>query len=225
MRSSELRGKPIAGEGAPAWRLARFTRAVVAPPALRLYRTRLLGAENLPEGPAVLAGNHVSYLDPVLLWAGCPRPVHFVAKAELWEIGWLGWALDHLWAFPVRRASADREMISTATGLLGRGELLGMFPEGTRSRDVANDQLGEAQGGVAFIALRAGVPVVPVGIAGTDKALPAGAKVPRFPPVTIAFGEPLRPEDFEGGRKERIDAMTAELMSRIGAARDTARGA
>jgi 1-acyl-sn-glycerol-3-phosphate acyltransferase len=65
-------------------------------------------------------------------------------------------------------------MISRASDLLGRGELLGMFPEGTRNRDMSSDELGEAQGGVSFIALRNGVPIVPVGIAGTDKALPAG---------------------------------------------------
>ena len=225
MRSSELRGKPIAGEGAPGWRLARFIRSVIAPAALRLYRTRFLGVENLPAGPVILAGNHVSYLDPVLLWAGSARPLHFVAKAELWEVGWLGWALDHFWAIPVRRATADREMIAAATALLERGESLGMFPEGTRKRDADSGELGEAQGGVAFIALRADVPVVPVGIAGTDKALPAGAKVPRFPPVTFVFGSPVHPQDFDGGRKERMEAMTSELMVRIAAARDSAKGA
>ncbi len=225
MRASKLRARPVTGEGAPAWRLARFVRAFVAPPVLRLYRTRFIGVETLPPGPVILAGNHVSYLDPVLLWAGSPRPLHFVAKAELWEVGWIGWALDHFWAIPVHRATADREMISSATSLLGRGESLGMFPEGTRSRDAKSGDLGEAQGGVAFIALRSGVPVVPVGIAGTDKALPAGAKIPRFPPVTFVFGDPVVPDDFEGGRKERIEAMTAELMDRIAAARDAARGA
>lgn len=223
MSSAELRGRPIAGPDAPSWRLARFIRAVIAPLALGLYRARILGAENAPEGGAILAGNHVSYLDPVILWAGSPRPVHFIAKAELWQIGWLGWSLDHLWVFPVRRATADREMIATASDLLGRGELLGMFPEGTRSRDLSSDELGEAHGGVSLIALRNGVPIIPVGIAGTDKALPAGAWVPRFPRVTLVFGEPIDPADFSGGRRERIEAMTAELMKRIAQARERAR--
>ena len=112
MRPSEVRGKPMFGDGAPKWRFARFIRRVLVPVALRIYRVRFLGTENLPDGPVICAGNHVSYLDPILLWAGSPRQLHFVAKAELWEIGWLGWALDHFWAIPVRRATADREMIA-----------------------------------------------------------------------------------------------------------------
>jgi 1-acyl-sn-glycerol-3-phosphate acyltransferase len=100
-----------------------------------------------------------------------------------------------------------------------------MFPEGTRSRDASNDELGSAHGGVSFIATRAGVPIVPVGIAGTDKALPAGAKVPRFPRVTMVFGDPVKAEDFAGDRKQRMEAMTAELMKRIADARAAAREA
>jgi 1-acyl-sn-glycerol-3-phosphate acyltransferase len=157
------------------------------------------------------------------LWSVTPRPIHFVAKAELWEVSWLGWILDRLWAFPVRRGAADREMIATASRLLEGGDLLGMFPEGTRRRD-HDDDLGPAHGGVAFLALRAGVPVVPVGIAGTELALPAGAKFPRFVPVSIVVGEPILPDRFEGGRKERMEAMTVEIMKGIAQARDRARG-
>jgi 1-acyl-sn-glycerol-3-phosphate acyltransferase len=199
-------------------------RVTVATLLLALYRTRVEGAANVPEGGALLAGNHVSHLDPALLWCASPRPTHFVAKAELWGPAWLGWALDRLWAFPVERGTADRKMISTATSLLAEGELVGMFPEGTRG-EAGSDELGEAHGGVSFIALRAGVPIVPVGIAGTEKALPKGALLPRFPRVTICFGEPVDPADFEGGRKERMEAITAELMRRIAAQRDRAREA
>lgn len=180
--------------------------------------------QNVPREGAILAGNHVSYLDPALLWCAVPRPVHFVAKAELWGTSWFGWLLDRLWAFPVERGSADRTMITTATGLLGHGELLGMFPEGTRGA-TGSDELGEAHGGVAFIAIRAGVPIVPVGIAGTDRALPKGSRIPRFPRVTISCGEPVYPETFTGGRKERMQAMTTELMNRIALEREKARGA
>lgn len=220
-----MRGKPSAGEGAPTWRLAHVTRGTIGRLFMRAYRLRLQGWENVPEGGAILAGNHQSYLDPALLWCATPRPTHFVAKEELWGQAWLGYLLDHFWAFPVKRGAADRDMISTATGLLGRGELLGMFPEGTRNRDADSDGLGEAHGGVAFLALRAGVPVVPVGIAGTEHALPPGAKLPRFVPVTMVLGEPVCPDDFEGTRKEKVAAMTAEIMSRIAQMRDLARKA
>lgn len=191
---------------------------------LALFGVRFSGWEHVPDGGAILAGNHVSYLDPALLWCVTPRPTHFVAKSELWEIGWLGYLLDHFWAIPVKRESADREMIQSATGLLSHGELLGMFPEGTRNRDADSESLGEAHGGVAFIALRANVPVVPVGIAGTDKALPAGRVLPRFTRVSIVVGEPVWPSEFEGGRKERMAAMTAHIMEQITEVRDQARG-
>jgi len=222
--SADLRGKPYLGPQAPKWRFARGVRATAGKVACAAYRVRFIGWDRVPHGGAILAGNHVSYLDPMLLWCRTPRPLHFVAKAELWEVGWLGWTLDHFWAFPVRRGTADREMISTASALLGNGELLGMFPEGTRNRDNA-DELGEAHGGVAFLALRADVPVVPVGIAGTDRAWPPGKKLPSFVPVVINIGEPVCPSDFEGTRKEKVEAMTAEIMRRIALARDEAREA
>ena len=124
-----------------------------------------------------------------------PEETHFIAKSELFENGFLGWALPRVWAFPINRASADREAIQRATDLLKCGEPIGMFPEGTRRKPGAalgEGDLGEAHAGVAFIAMRAGVPVVPVGISGTDKALPPGAKLPRFPRVTIKFGPPVQ---------------------------------
>lgn len=223
MKESSLRGRPYTGPEAPGWGLAYFIRATLGRFLLWAFKVDMQGWENVPQGGAILAGNHVSYLDPVLLWCVAQRPVHFVAKSELWESGFLGWALDHFWAFPVRRASADREMISTATALLTAGEPLGMFPEGTRQRDASAEELGEAHGGVAFLALRANVPVVPVGIAGTEKAWPAGKKFPRFVPVTIRIGAPVEPEQFSGTRKERMEAMTARIMERIAEVRDLAR--
>ncbi len=215
MKAAEKRGFPAEGPASPGWALARFVRLVVGRLLLALFRVRLLSVERIPAtGGAVLAGNHVSYLDPALLWCASPRPTHFMAKKELWQIRWLGWALDNFWAFPVDRGGADREAISTATKLLQAAELVGVFPEGRRVRD-AGGELGEAQGGAAFLALRADVPVIPVGIAGTDKAWPAGKKLPRFARVTMSVGEPVHPGSFDGSRKERIAAMTAEIMRRI----------
>jgi len=207
--------------------LARAVRATAGKLFLAVYRTRFIGEENVPRDTgAILAGNHVSYLDPALLWCGAPRHVHFMARSALFEQGLLGWGLPRLWSFPVKRGEPDRAAIGTATDLLKAGELVGIFPEGTRVRHGGADaELGEGQGGVAFIAMRAGVPVVPVGIAGTDLAMPPGAKLPRFPRVTFRYFDPVHPDDFtEGGRKERVAAMTDEIMRRIAAARDQARG-
>lgn len=205
-------------------RLARGLRASLAKGVLAAYRTRFIDEHRVPEGGAILAGNHVSYLDPVLLWCGAPRPTHFMAKSELWDVPVVGWALPRLLAFPVRRESADRVAISTASTLLEQGRLVGIFPEGTRQRGGADDRLGEANEGVAFIAMHAHVPVVPVGIAGTDRAMPPGSKVPRFPRVTVVYGEPIDPAEFaEGSRKERLTALTSEIMLRITDARKRAR--
>lgn len=219
-------GSRASGPDAPKWRLARFLRATLAKVLLALYRVRVIDAHKLPAtGGYILAGNHVSYLDPVLLWCVTPRETHFVAKSELFEVKLLGWLLQSVWVFPITRASADREAITRATTLLTAGEPVGMFPEGTRRRPgaEATDDLGEAHSGVAFIATRAGVPVIPVGIVGTDKALPAGAVLPKFPRVTIRIGDPVHPDSFtEGGRKEKLAAMTAQIMKRIAAARDGA---
>lgn len=224
MKAAEKRGRPIYGPDAPSWWFGYLVRNTVGWFASRLYRVRFIGAENVPAGGAILAGNHVSYLDPVLLWAGSVRPAHFMGKIELWETRWLGWCLDNFWVFPVNRAGADREAIMTASRLLGQGELVGIFPEGTRKRE-NQEELGEAQGGVAFIAMRAGAPIVPVGIAGTDRAWPPGKKIPRLVKVTISYGEPISPDDFEGGRKEKVEAMTAAVMRRIAAEREKARAA
>ena len=208
----------------PSTLLGRIVRPTLGRLALLLYRTRFLGVENVPATGAVIAGNHVSYLDPALLWCGPPRRIHFMAKAQLFDMHILGWALPRLWSFPVHRGAADRTAIAKATELLEAGELVGIFPEGTRVRHHGVEALGEAHGGVAFIAMRAGVPVVPVGIAGTDRAWPEGKRIPRFPKVTVRFCDPVYPEDFtEGGRKERVEAMTEEIMRRISSAREEAR--
>jgi 1-acyl-sn-glycerol-3-phosphate acyltransferase len=201
---------------------ARLLRATVGKLLLAMFRVRRIGADNVPDGPVLLAGNHVSYGDPVLLWCAAPRRVHFMAKSELWESGFLGWALDRVWAFPVRRGTADREALSIAGALLATGETVGVFPEGTRNREGT----AEAQQGAAFIAMRAGVPIVPVGIAGTDRIKPKGTRFMRFPRVTISYGTPVRAEEFgEMGRKQRVEAMTAEVMARINLELDRARGA
>lgn len=192
-------------------RLGRVVRPTVGRLLLAMYRTRFDGTDNVPAGGAVLAGNHVSYLDPVLLWSGSSRPVAFMAKREIFH-GVMGWALPRLWAFPVDRTGADRAAIATATRVAEEGGLVGIFPEGTRRPDGA---LGEAYGGAAFVALRAGVPVVPVAIVGTGAAWPIGRRLPRLGRVTIRYGEPVHPGSFEGPRKERVGAMTGEIMRRI----------
>jgi 1-acyl-sn-glycerol-3-phosphate acyltransferase len=194
--------------------IARTVRATLGNVLKLLFRVSIVGRENLPAtGGVVFAGNHVSYGDPVLIWCAMPRPTHFMARADLWRHTFLGWCLDQFWAFPVERASADRVALTKAANYLAAGEPVGIFPNGTRNK---KGEAIEAQDGAAFIASRADVPMVPVGIAGTDKIRPKGSRFIHFPKVTIAVGEPISKSDFEGlGRKETVAAMTAEIMRRI----------
>ncbi|MGB4581458.1 MAG: lysophospholipid acyltransferase family protein [Coriobacteriia bacterium] len=194
----------------------RLVRATLGRLLRALYRTRVDGAEHIPEGGALLAGNHVSYLDPMLMWIVSPRPVHFMAKRELWDSKVLAWLLPRLWGFPVKRGEPDRTAITTATELLKSGELVGVFPEGGRSED-GGEALREAQGGAAFIALRADAPIVPVAFVGTERAWPKGAKLPRLVRTYIRIGAPVLPSAVlpGGGRKERVSALTTLVMERI----------
>lgn len=200
---------------------ARVVRATAAKALLAVFRTRLVGRENIPDtGGVVLAGNHISYADPALMWSILPRPAHFMAKSELWGHSFIGWGLDMFWAFPVERGRSDRTALAKAAAYLEAGEPVAIFPEGTRNRE--GDV--EAQGGAAFIAMRAGVPIVPVGISGTDLIKPPGSRFISFPRVTISVGQPVRASDYEGlGRKETVEAMTTEAMRRIAAEVERAR--
>lgn len=201
----------------PAWLLLYI-------PLRLAFRLRFVHRGRLPRsGPVVVSGNHVSYLDPVLIALTSWRPISYMAKVELFEgARWFAWLLRRLNAFPVRRGEPDRTALSEATRRIERPGVVGIFPEGTRVDDShggADAGLGEAYGGAAMVALRSAATVVPVGIFGTQEAMPRGAKGVRFRPVTIAFGEPIRPEDVpEGTRRERVDALTAMLMERIAAA-------
>lgn len=213
------------GASGERWRFAFLARATFGTFLLWFFRVRVEGLENVPATGAILAGNHVSHLDPMLMWVVTPRPASFVAKAELWDSRLLGWMLDRFWAFPVKRGTADRTMISEATKLLAGGALVGMFPEGTRNRSEDAEALGEAHGGVAFIASRAGVPVVPVGIDGTRDALPAGRSFPVRTSVMIRFGEPFVQESTSTDRKTQLAEFTSQIMSHIAQERARAKEA
>lgn len=210
------------GDPGYKWPLALFLRATLGPTVRVLWRMRIFGIENIPaDTGAILAGNHQSYADPVLLWCIAPRRTHFMGKSELWDNKLLGWACTRVWAFPVRRGRADRAAMRMATDFVTSGDLIGMFPEGTRNPE---EGLGEAHEGVAFISMRSGGPVVPVGLVGTERIRPKGTRFMRFPRVTISFGEPIHPDSYEHlDRSERLKAMTADIMRAIAGQIDRAK--
>lgn len=182
-----------------------------------LWRIRYVHAERVPgEGPVILAANHRSYIDPpaVALGTSRRRPVHYMAKYEMFTKPPGKWLLPAMMSFPVHREVADRTAIKAAISVLSENGVLGMFPEGTRVHEGAT---ASAQLGVAFIAMRTRTKIVPVGIVGTDKAWPAGKTFPSFPPVTISYGEPIDPAAFDDlPREQRLTALTQAVMDGIG---------
>jgi 1-acyl-sn-glycerol-3-phosphate acyltransferase len=177
----------------------------------RLYLPgRVVGRANLPaEGPYLLAPVHRSYVDWLIVArVTSRRRLRYIAKAEIWKSKFVGRLLEACGAFPVHRSGADREALERCRAVLAGGEPLVMFPEGTRRSGALVTDLRE---GVAYLALRAGVPVVPVGIGGSERAMPRGSRVPRPRRVEIVIGKALWPSigsgaDAGGGDSRGADA-------------------
>lgn len=177
-----------------------------------LYRIRFIGRDNLPaSGPVLLVSNHASYLDPICLGLASRRPIHFMAKEELFNYPIFKRLLPRLYAFAVRRGQSDRQALKTALERLKNGKVVGMFPQGTRVRDA---ELGLGQQGAALLAIKSGATVVPAAIIGTDKVMLAGSRRPRFPRLTVAFGRPFHVESNDN-RKWAMSRATHEIMKAI----------
>ncbi|MBD0421395.1 1-acyl-sn-glycerol-3-phosphate acyltransferase [Streptomyces sp. TRM S81-3] len=196
---------------------------VLLGPLLRLlFRPRIEGLGNVPSsGPAIVAGNHLSFSDHFLMPAVLKRRITFLAKAEYFTGPGLKGRLTAFFfrsagQIPVDRSGKDagRAAIREGLGVLARGELLGIYPEGTRSHD---GRLYKGKVGVAVMALRAGVPVVPCAMIGTFEAQPPGKVVPNIHPVVIRFGEPLDFSRYAGMENEKavLRAVTDEIMYAI----------
>ncbi len=147
------------------------------------------GKENIPEkGGFILASNHLSFLDPVVLACVCPRKLNFMAKEELFKIPVVSQFIRSVGAFPVKRNSADLSAIKEALKRVKSGEGLLLFPEGRRGQE---SEVIEAQAGVGFLAAKSNVPVIPVYVSGTEKALPKGAKFLKRSKISVRFGKQI----------------------------------
>lgn len=180
---------------------------------------RIEGLEHLPrEGPFIVVANHCSQADPPLLgWATgyqIGRVVHFMAKEEMQRWPVIGWLADRSGVFFVRRGEGDRASQRIALALLARGEPIGIFPEGTRSR---HGRMREARPGAALLAIRSGAPIVPVGIAGTHRMFPGRSKLPHRARVTFRIGRPFMLAHQAAGRIDRaaLATGTQRIMDEI----------
>lgn len=189
---------------------------------LRLvFRFRVFGRDNVPrQGPALLAANHVSLLDPPVVGAGAPRPLHYMAKAELFGVPLLGRLIRSLNSYPVEREGADAGALRQALGLLKAGQALLVFPEGTRGTE---GRLAPARAGAGMLAALSNAPVVPVYIQGTGRVLPRGANRPRRAAISVWYGPPLRFARTRG--RERYQEISDEIMAAIGRLKAEAEGA
>jgi len=199
-------------------KLYPVARAILSPLFRTGWRTYLRGIDNLPQdGPAIVCPNHTSVIDSFLLPSVLPRRITFVGKAEYLD----DWKTKHLFPalgmIPIDRSGGDASTraLDAAAGVLGRGELFGIYPEGTRSRD---GKLRKGHTGPARLALRTGAPLVPVGIIGTRDIQPPGASAPRpFRPCEIRIGRPIEVAHYSDRPGDRLvlRQLTDELMYEI----------
>jgi 1-acyl-sn-glycerol-3-phosphate acyltransferase len=203
-------------------------RSVVSFLFRMIWRPRITGLENVPRtGPVIIASNHLSFIDSVVLPLVLPRRVRFLAKAEYFEgTGLRGRAMALFFrlvdAVPVRR-DGQRDSVSAlraALDVLREGVAFGIYPEGTRSRD---GRLYRGRTGVGWLALTSGALVVPVALTGTDMIQPIGRRVPRVRPLRVCFGVPIDPTPWaagvaaSGGAGRARREITDVVMDRIGA--------
>lgn len=190
-------------------------KAIIRPVFRWQSRLNVTGAEHVPSmGAVIVAANHRSMLDVPLLVLACPRPMVFMGKRELFGDPIRRWAFHTMGGFPVRREIADIRAIDVALAVLERGEVLGMYPEGTRSR---TGKMLPFLKGAAWLALRTGAPIVPCGITGTERDRPPGAPPPLRKKVRIAFGPLIQVEreDDPETRRRKAGEVTDDLLRAV----------
>lgn len=191
-----------------------------------LYRSRVEGLGNIPaSGGAIISANHRSFFDTPLLMTMTPRAVTFLGKAEYMDRRLTRYLFPALGMVPINRNAARESMaaLATAAQLLADGQLVGIYPEGTRSRD---GDLHRGHSGVAHLAFMTGAPIIPVGLIGTETVQPIGANVPRpfRGPVRVRFGTPIFPADYRsGGNRRRRRQLIDDVMASIATMTDQRR--
>jgi 1-acyl-sn-glycerol-3-phosphate acyltransferase len=194
----------------PEWPY-ELVRSITAWIAIVCFRAESYGAENVPNGPLILAPNHASFMDHFFTGAFIRRHIQFMAKSQLFGHTPMSWVYNHGGVFPVRRGFADEEAFTTAFTILGRGGTIGMYVEGGRSR---NGRVGdEARPGIGRLALESGAAVVPVAILGSHHV--RNWKRGRFPKVVVRYGRPVRFERIESSTREQQQRAADELLRRI----------
>lgn len=190
-------------------------RALVVGISVAYTRATVVGKENIPaSGAFLLAPIHRSNIDTPLAAAVTRRRLRFMGKDSIWKIKAIGWVMSALGAFPVTRGSADREALKRCVAVLESGEPLVLFPEGTRQSGPRVQPLFD---GAAYVAVKAGVPIVPVGIGGSERVMPKGSKMIFPRKCVLVVGAPIIPSRDEEGRVPRseVKAVTTRLSAEL----------
>lgn len=199
-----------------------FFRALVVRPVLFWwFRVRVVGLENVPKrGPVILASNHLAFIDSVVIPGVVKRPMTYLVASTYYEKSGfggrlLGWFLRQIGQLPIDRSGGSASKASLETGLqvLSENGLIGIYPEGSRSRD---GKMHRGRTGVARLVLASGVPVVPCAVTGTDRIFVPGKRLPRRGGITVELGRPLQFETVEGDYDApRLRAVTDEIMQTV----------
>ena len=205
----------LAGNGISSRAFYQSVRLLVTVILKSYCRMSMSGRENIPAtGPFVLAPVHRSFIDTPIA-SGCTRRrMRFMGKDSMWKKKPFGWTLSALGAFPVTRGSADREAITRAIAVLESGEPLVLFPEGERKSGPTVQPLRD---GAAYVACKAGVPIVPVGIGGSERVLGKGMKFIYPRKIVVLIGEPIHPVKAVNGRMPRAEVkeISQQLHHRL----------
>ncbi len=174
------------------------------------FRYRIRGLEHIPkQGAALLLINHQSFLDPLLVPLWFRRPVSFLARDNLFEVPVVGWVLRATYVIPIKRESPGRSSVQASISRLQHGNLLGIFPEGTRTVD---GQVGPFRPGFVMTLKRCPVPVIPVGIDGADQAMPRGSLWIRPKAIRVVVGEPIPPSQFADLQDRERESQWVETI-------------
>lgn len=179
--------------------LYSFARAVLIPIFLFLYNYRVTGRENVPkDGAYIVCANHATLIDPIFVGISIPHRMHFMAKAELFKNSFLRALMNGLGAFPIKRGEADIKSIKTSLKILSSGKVLALFPEGTRNK--TDEVLAEP--GIALLAIKSKVPVVPVAIKSNYKF---------FKRTKVIIGKPIEFTEYQGKKLLNEDYLNISL--------------
>ena len=206
----------LAGQSLISRLFYKLIRAIVVGICVAYTRTRVVGKHNIPKtGAFLLAPIHRSNVDTPLAAAVTTRRLRFMGKDSIWKIAPIGWVMSALGAFPVTRGTADREALKRCIAVLEAGEPLVLFPEGTRQSGPLVHPLFD---GAAYVAVKAGVPIIPVGIGGSEGVMPKGAKMIYPRKCVLVVGEPISVPRDESGKvprsavKEITETLSLDLQ-------------